>query len=128
VTDPPVLTLTTVTLGASDPHALARFYERLLGWRIEAETADDTWLALRNPAGGVGLAFQYEEFHAHPVWPGRPGEQQMMVHLEIKVDDLAAGVRAALDCGAVLAGFQPQQDVRVCLDPAGHPFCLWVQT
>jgi catechol 2,3-dioxygenase-like lactoylglutathione lyase family enzyme len=121
-----VLTLTTVTLGASDPVALARFYERLLGWQIEADTAEDTWLAVRNPAGGVGLAFQYEEFHAAPVWPGRPGAQQMMVHLEIRVDDLAAGVRTALDCGAVLADHQPQQDVRVCLDPAGHPFCLWV--
>jgi len=25
-----------------------------------------------------------------------------------------------------VAGFQPQDEVRVCLDPAGHPFCLWV--
>lgn len=123
--DSPVLTLTTVTLGASDPVGLAQFYERLLGWQIESDTADATWLAMRNPAGGVGLAFQYEEFHARPVWPGRAGEQQMMVHLEIRVDDLAAGLRHAMDCGAVPADFQPQQDVRVCLDPAGHPFCLW---
>jgi hypothetical protein len=26
---------------------------------------------------------------------------------------------------ATLPGFQPQEDVRVCLDPAGHPFCLF---
>jgi catechol 2,3-dioxygenase-like lactoylglutathione lyase family enzyme len=127
VASSPVLTLTTVTLGASDPGALAEFYQRLLGWRIETDTADATWLAMRNPVGGVGLAFQYEEFHAPAVWPGRSGEQQMMVHLEIRVDDLAAGVRHALECGAVLADFQPQPDVRVCLDPAGHPFCLWTQ-
>jgi hypothetical protein len=25
-----------------------------------------------------------------------------------------------------LADFQPQDDVRVCLDPAGHPFCLFL--
>jgi hypothetical protein len=25
-----------------------------------------------------------------------------------------------------LAEFQPQDDVRVYLDPAGHPFCLYV--
>ena len=30
------------------------------------------------------------------------------------------------DLGATLAEFQPQDDVRVCLDPAGHPFCLFV--
>jgi Glyoxalase-like domain len=28
---------------------------------------------------------------------------------------------------ATLAEFQPQEDVRVCLDPAGHPFCLYVE-
>ncbi|HSZ43609.1 MAG TPA: hypothetical protein VK817_26890 [Trebonia sp.] len=28
--------------------------------------------------------------------------------------------------GAVVAGFQPQEDVRVLLDPAGHPFCLYL--
>ena len=27
--------------------------------------------------------------------------------------------------GAVLAEHQPQTDVRVYHDPAGHPFCLW---
>lgn len=50
----------------------------------------------------------------------------MMLHPEIRVDDLHAAVRHAVDCGATLAAYQPQDDVRVCLDPAGHPFCLWV--
>jgi hypothetical protein len=31
-----------------------------------------------------------------------------------------------LSAGAVPADFQPQDDVRVFLDPAGHPFCLFV--
>jgi hypothetical protein len=30
----------------------------------------------------------------------------------------------AVAAGAVLADYQPQDDVRVYLDPAGHPFCL----
>ena len=25
-----------------------------------------------------------------------------------------------------LADFQPQDDLRVCLDPAGHPLCLYL--
>ena len=29
--------------------------------------------------------------------------------------------------GAVLADCQPQEHVRVYLDPAGHPYCLWVR-
>ena len=32
----------------------------------------------------------------------------------------------ALDLGAEGAGFQPQASVRVLLDPAGHPFCLYL--
>ncbi len=28
--------------------------------------------------------------------------------------------------GVALADYQPQDNVRVFLDPAGHPFCLYV--
>ena len=71
--------------------------------------------------GGAERAL--EEVHA--VWPAAPGEQQMMSHLDIAVENLEAGVAWALESGARLAEFQPQQDVRVMLDPAGHPFCLF---
>jgi hypothetical protein len=30
------------------------------------------------------------------------------------------------DPRAPAAGFQPQEHVRVYLDPDSHPFCLWV--
>ena len=50
----------------------------------------------------------------------------MMMHLDIYVDDLREAGAHAIALGAVLADFQPQQDVRVYLDPAGHPFCLFV--
>jgi hypothetical protein len=52
----------------------------------------------------------------------------MMAHLDIEVDDLDTGGQHAITAGATLAEFQPQDDVRVYLDPAGHPFCLWVAT
>jgi hypothetical protein len=82
---------------------------------------------LRTSTGGYSaLNFQTEENYVPPVWPASPGDAQMMMHLEIKVDDLAAGVAHAVAQGATLAEFQPQDDVRVCLDPAGHPFCLFV--
>jgi catechol 2,3-dioxygenase-like lactoylglutathione lyase family enzyme len=118
------LTLTTVTIGAPDPGALARFYARLLGWEITTEESD--WVVLRDPKGGVGLSFQTEDPYVRPVWPSGPGEQQMQLHLEIMVDDLESSAAWARECGAVLAGFQPQDDVRVHLDPAGHPFCLYL--
>lgn len=120
------LTLTTINLGTDDVPTLLRFYQDLLGWMPVSEP-DEFGGILGNPAGGVGLSAQYEQFHQPPVWPGSPGQQQMMLHLEIRVDDLDAGVERALQCGARLAEFQPQPDVRVCLDPAGHPFCLWTE-
>ena len=49
----------------------------------------------------------------------------MMMHLDIQVDDLDEAVAFALEGGAELAAFQPQETVRVMLDPAGHPFCLY---
>jgi hypothetical protein len=61
------------------------------------------------------------------VWPPVDGTQQMQLHLDIEVGDLEAATAAATAAGAVVADFQPQQDVRVCLDPAGHPFCLWTR-
>lgn len=50
----------------------------------------------------------------------------MMLHLDIRVDDLEAARTIAVDSGARVAGFQPQDDVRVFFDPAGHPFCLFL--
>ena len=51
----------------------------------------------------------------------------MMLHLDIGVNDLTAAVEDAVDLGAVLPSHQPQDDVRVLLDPAGHPFCLYIE-
>jgi predicted enzyme related to lactoylglutathione lyase len=117
-------TITTVNLSAPDPLVLATFYEQLLGWQITV--AEEHWILMRDPNGGIGLAFQREEHFTKPVWPSRSDAQQMMMHLEIRVDDLDLAVAHATACGATLAEYQPQQDVRVCLDPAGHPFCLWL--
>jgi catechol 2,3-dioxygenase-like lactoylglutathione lyase family enzyme len=118
------ITLTTVNIGAPDPGTLARFYERLLGLTIAREEPDD--VMLRGVDDGVNLSFQREVNYTPPVWPAGPGDQQMQLHLEVRVDDLEGATAYALELGATLADFQPQDDVRVCLDPAGHPFCLWV--
>lgn len=118
------LELTTVNIGCPDPGLLARFYQRLLGGEIGAEEPD--WVVLRDPDGGVSLGFQTESAYIRPVWPAGPGDQQMMMHLEIRVDDLDRAVVYATECGATVTEAQPQDDIRVCLDPAGHPFCLWL--
>jgi catechol 2,3-dioxygenase-like lactoylglutathione lyase family enzyme len=124
----PRLTVTGTNIDAPDANALADFYRRLLGWTTRTE--EPGWVVIQPGAGdqarGGTLSFQTESRYVRPVWPAGPGDQQMMMHLEIKVDDLEASVAHAVAQGATLAGFQPQEDVRVCLDPAGHPFCLYL--
>ena len=124
--------LSAAVLGAPDPRALARFYEQLLGWTITVSEgprpghpAEDGWVMLKPPDGGTGLSFQYEDQYERPVWPTALDEQQMMIHLDIAVDDLDAAVARATELGAAPADHQPQVGVRVMLDPAGHPFCLF---
>jgi catechol 2,3-dioxygenase-like lactoylglutathione lyase family enzyme len=122
---PPRMTVTATVLEAPDPRRLAAFYRALLGW----STVEDgpTWVVLRPQGGGAGLSFQREPGYVRPTWPSTDGRQQMMAHLDIEVDDLDAAVAHAVGSGATVAAFQPQYHVRVCLDPDGHPFCLYVE-
>ena len=114
-----------VVLDAPDASALAHFYERLLGWTLYKDTPG--WATLApSESQGYNLSFQTEPNYVRPVWPSEPGKPIMMLHLDFEVDDLDAAVAYAVEVGAQLAEFQPQQDVRVLLDPAGHPFCLYV--
>ena len=112
-----------VVLDAEDAHALAAFYRDLLGWTIAKEEPED--VALLPPDGVAYLAIQTNHHYVRPVWPDDGHSQQMMVHLDFEVDDLEAAVASAVASGAEPAGHQPQEDVRVMLDPDGHPFCLY---
>lgn len=116
-----------VVLDAPDAPELARFYAKLLGWRIFRE--EENWAVLApSDDAGYNLAFQTEPNYVRPVWPANEGDPQMSMHLDIEVDDLHHAVDYAVSVGAELASYQPQDDVRVLLDPAGHPFCLYIDT
>jgi catechol 2,3-dioxygenase-like lactoylglutathione lyase family enzyme len=121
----PALRVRGVVLDTPDPVALAAFYARLLGWPYRSE--DPGWVVLLDPGGGAGLSFQREDHYRAPVWPAGPDDPAMMVHLDVEADDLMAAVGWAERCGARVARYQPQEHVRVCLDPDGHPFCLYVE-
>lgn len=120
----PVLRLQTVNIDCAEAEAMAEFYGCLLGWTVSYR--DDDFILMRDPAGGTGLSFQARADYRPPVWPEQPGAQDKMLHLDIRVDDLEAAVAHALACGARLAAFQGRDDLRVLLDPAGHPFCLFL--
>jgi len=120
----PVLKLATVNIDCLDAEEMAAFYGRLLGWEVTYR--DGNFVLMRDPDGGTGLSFQAYEGYQPPVWPEVPGEQEKMLHLDIRVEDLEAAVAHAVECGARLAEFQGREDLRVMLDPAGHPFCLFL--
>ncbi len=109
-------------LEAPDPGALARFYAELLEWPIVHEEPGTAVVGA--PGGANFLVFQQAEGYQAPVWPPRAGEQRPMMHLDFQVGDLEDAVSEALALGGVLAEHQPQPNVRVLFDLAGHPFCL----
>jgi catechol-2,3-dioxygenase len=113
-----------VVLDAPDAVALASFYVSVLGWPVVKE--EDDFAAIAVPGTSSYLAFQTSEGYVRPVWPNAAGRQQMMMHIDVAVDDLSAAVAHAVELGAAVAEFQPQEDVRVLYDPAGHPFCLYL--
>ncbi len=126
-TPPVTIQLGDVALDAPDPKALAEFYGRLLGWRIFRAERD--WVTLGPDDGsGPGLCFAREPLYQRPTWPSTADQQQMMIHIDFGVADLPGAVEHAIACGATLAEFQPQDDVRVLHDPVGHPFCLYVDS
>lgn len=131
MTGPP-MRIAGPVLNTDDPVRLGNFYGSLLGWTIVEREGprpgfppNDAWLKLRSPNDDWKIEIQWEEHYEPPTWPSKNGEQQMMMHLDIAVEDLEAGVAWAVECGATVAAHQPQEDVRVMLDPAGHPFCLF---
>lgn len=126
---------TTVCLDCADAEELAAFYGALFGWEVtRRDTRHDRaggagWINMRDPKGGVGLNFQAEEWYQPPVWPEEPGAQAKMIHFEVLVDDMDAAASRVLAIGGREAPSQPEgrspDELRVMLDPAGHPFCLF---
>jgi catechol 2,3-dioxygenase-like lactoylglutathione lyase family enzyme len=120
--------LVSVTIDCAEVAPVARFYEQLLGMERVADDGD--WAQLRGPPGGVTLNVQAESGYERPVWPEVAGEQAKMLHFEVLVDDLEAAVAAAVAAGGAEAPWQPpdrdQARIRIVLDPAGHPLCLFL--
>lgn len=132
--------LRQVVLDGPDARALAEFYRQLFA--LEYRDGDEPppagrpdergqdWLVLRNPAGGVQLAFQQVAELSRTTWPDDTVPQQL--HLDTTVPsraELDAAHQRALELGAELLldrTNDPDEPLRVYADPAGHPFCVFV--
>jgi catechol 2,3-dioxygenase-like lactoylglutathione lyase family enzyme len=106
---------------------MVEFYAELLG--LEVADRESRWAALRDPRGGMGINIQADDDYVRPVWPQQPDAPAMMMHFEVEVRDVDSAVAEAVALGATEAEWQPPDRdpllLRVLLDPAGHPFCLW---
>ena len=116
-----------VAIDCLDAPPVAHFYERLLGF--EVRDLGPYWAQLWDPQG-VHLNIQGDPAYQPPTWPEQPGEQAKMLHFEVAVEDLESAVALALDAGGTEAPWQPpdcnRDRIRIMLDPAGHPLCLFV--
>jgi predicted enzyme related to lactoylglutathione lyase len=116
-------------LDCGDAIALAEFWATLLGWSVVDSASDPTlgtWALVKSPDGAQKIELQGLLDYRPPVWPNADGEQQMMMHLDVAVEDLDAAVTWVESLGGRVAAHQPRPGNRVMLDPAGHPFCLFV--
>lgn len=108
-----------LVIDCSNPRELASFYEQLLGY-VRVNDFDD-WVVIGISAEHAGIAFQQIPNYVAPVWPS--GQVPTQMHIDVRVDDVAAAAPGALELGATLLR---KNDDRcwVFADPEGHPFCL----
>ncbi len=115
-----------IDCAVGDFEKVVAFYCDMLGWRVWDK--EPRWASIGLETG-MTILVQAEEWYVPPVWPEAVPAQTKMMHLEVKVDDVEAAVARAISIGAREAPGQPADrdpsKLRVMLDPAGHPFCLW---
>ena len=116
--DNPDTTVMGLMLDCPDAKQLSSFYSQLLDKPI---TYEGEGVAMIGNDGEQPLLFQQvDDYHA-PQWPDPAHPQQ--IHLDLRVDDIEAAEKTALDLGATrLPG--EGETWRVYADPAGKPFCL----
>ena len=132
--------LRAVVVDATNARAVAEFYRELLGFVYrrgdetpppgEPDPQGEDWLVLRDRTGDARLAVQRVSDLPASTWPGSRIPQQL--HLDLTVADfdglelqrdraLALGAKLLLDRSA-----DPDEQLYVFADPAGHPFCIFV--
>ncbi|GAA4006670.1 VOC family protein [Streptomyces marokkonensis] len=122
----PVARFRSVVLDCPDPHALARFYARVVGGTPEEEYPD--WVVLRVP-DGPWLSFQRVPELTPPRWP-RSDRDAQQFHLDLDGgatwEEMDAAHKKVLALGARPLDLEDREkkDFMVYADPAGHPFCL----
>ena len=104
-----------IVVDCSNPEALARFWQALIGGDVEVESAD--WVGLDGDEMGFYIGFQ-------KVPEKKTGKNR--VRLDVEVDDLDQAVDEAEQLGARTIGSRVEDDdgtFQVMADPGGNEFC-----
>ncbi len=105
-----------IVFDCSNPEALARFWQALIGGEVEVESAD--WVVLDGDDLGFYIGFQR-------VPEAKSAKNRL--HLDVEVADLATAVDEAEQLGARTLGALVDEDdgsFQVMADPGGNEFCF----
>jgi hypothetical protein len=129
-----------VVVDTTDARATAEFWRQLLDLVYrpghepppagEPDAAGSDWLNLSDPDGTPRLAFQQVPSLSPTTWPAHDVPQQL--HIDLTVDSVVE-LDAVHDRVLALGGQlrydrsdDPEEPLRVYVDPAGHTFCVFV--
>ena len=107
-----------IVFDCSNPEALARFWQALIGGEVEVES--DDWAVLDGDELGFFIGFQR-------VPEGKSAKNRL--HIDVEVDDLAQAVDEAEQLGARKLGAEVDDvdddgSFQVMADPGGNEFCF----
>ena len=108
-----------VTVDCRDPDRLATFWSALLDRELSDEMDEPGWAT-------VGSRHEVEPRITFQQVP-EPNAAKVRLHLDVAVDDIAAGIAEVEGLGGASTGERHDYDegvVVVMADPEGHEFCL----
>ena len=105
-------------MDCSDPLALSKFWQQLLGGDVDPRTETSEWVALSGVPGLGYLGLQ------------KVPEQKIVknrVHIDIDVESIDSAVNSAISIGATKIGEIVEEQTnwfQVMADPEGNEFCF----
>jgi predicted enzyme related to lactoylglutathione lyase len=114
------LRISTCTIDAVDPAALAAFWSEALGWRVQADADGDVWVESQEEDAGSGSTPLL--FISDP----EAKSVKNRIHFDLRPDDQAAEVERLQRLGAHPAdiGQSGSESWVVMADPEGNEFCV----
>jgi catechol 2,3-dioxygenase-like lactoylglutathione lyase family enzyme len=116
----PTIELAAIIIDCAEPGPVARFYLDAAAGEMVRDDADGVWIKFN----GNDVIFRRVEGYRSPTWPS--SDEQMQVHFDFSVDDMAVARDRLESLGARVCAVQPHdpQHLTVMTDPAGHLFCI----